>query len=344
MTEHKLQRDFLVPLFTKELKYKAVSPNTVNSQMIIKSDLMAYIKKSQEETYLRLLKEFKNDENLFRDSLIEEIEKRISKSRNMALFFKNNASITFEDEQVYLWGKSGRETVGDKAFNENIFSVVPEYTYLYKYKNEKIFEFRPDVTLFLNGIYLGFIELKSRDNNQTAQENGVKKVKEDYKRAVTAYHEHIEKDKALSDGQKEAYKKDLLKVFHKAITIMTTDLKETFVIRDIARYVDEVLLNEEKLIKAFKEYPTITNSVDIREKIREVFTAHFSYKMIEKEILFYNFIDKDVKVEKGKKILKDEVGVLISPRPKQKFGVDKIMAKIDEFMAHEMNPTILWTN
>jgi type I restriction enzyme R subunit len=341
MTEHKLQRDFLVPLFTKELKYRAVSPNTVNTQMIIKSDLIEYLKKSQNETYVRLLKAFKNDEKLLLNSLVEEIEKRVQKSRNMALFFKNNASITFEDEQVYLWGKSGRETVGDKAFEENIFSVVPEYTYLYKYKNEKIFEFRPDVTLFLNGIYLGFIELKSRDNNQTAQENGIKKVKEDYKRAVSAYKEYIEKDYALTDKQKEEYKKDLLKVFHKAITIATTDLKETYIIRDIARYVDEILVDEEKLLKAFKAYPTITESVDIRDKVREVFTAHFSHKMIEKEILFYNFIERDVKEEKGKKgkkVFKDETGVLISPRPKQKFGVDKIMAKIDEFMAHEDEP------
>jgi len=338
MTEYKLQRDFLVPLFTKELEYKEVSPNIVNGEMIIKSDLIDYIKNSQKETYLRLLKQFKNSEQSLCDSLIKEIKKRINKSRNMAQFFKNNGSITFEEEQVYIWRRSGSETVGDKAFNQNIFSVVPEYTYLYRYKNEKIFEFRPDITLFLNGIYLGFIELKSRDNNQTAQENGVKKVKEDYKRAVLAYHQHIAKDNTLNDEQKREYKKDLLKVFHKAITIMTTDLKETFVIRDIVRYVDEVLEDEEKLIKAFKEYPTITDSVDIRDKIREVFVAHFSHKMIEKEILFYNFIEKDVKSEKGKKIFKDEAGILISPRPKQKFGVDKIMAKIKEFMAHEDEP------
>ncbi len=35
------------------------------------------------------------------------------------------------------------------------------------------------------------------------------------------------------------------------------------------------------------------------------------------------------------KEVKDEPGILISPRPKQKFGTDKILAKIDEFLAHE---------
>lgn len=40
-------------------------------------------------------------------------------------------------------------------------------------------------------------------------------------------------------------------------------------------------------------------------------------------------------VVKGVKQLKDEKGQLISPRPKQKFGTDKIIAKIDEFLEHE---------
>jgi type I restriction enzyme, R subunit len=56
---------------------------------------------------------------------------------------------------------------------------------------------------------------------------------------------------------------------------------------------------------------------------------------MEKEILYYNFIERDVYVVNGKKELKNELGHLISPRPKQKFGTDKILAKIDEFLQHE---------
>lgn len=51
--------------------------------------------------------------------------------------------------------------------------------------------------------------------------------------------------------------------------------------------------------------------------------------------MYYNFIERDVYVTKKGKELKDEKGYLISPRPKQKFGTDKIMAKIDEFLTHE---------
>jgi type I restriction enzyme, R subunit len=61
----------------------------------------------------------------------------------------------------------------------------------------------------------------------------------------------------------------------------------------------------------------------------------YSKEMIEKEILYYNFIEKEVvKNVKGKET-KNEKGHLICPRPKQKFGTDKILAKIDEFLEHE---------
>ncbi|KAB1991033.1 hypothetical protein F8M38_10640, partial [Haemophilus parainfluenzae] len=53
------------------------------------------------------------------------------------------------------------------------------------------------------------------------------------------------------------------------------------------------------------------------------------------EILYYNFIEREVYTVNCRKELKDEKGQLICPRPKQKFGTDKILAKIDEFLEHE---------
>ncbi len=351
MTELKLQKEFLVPFFTKTLNYIEVSANTVNSSLIIKNDLLRFLKNSKvnKDSFKRLLKKFKNSEKDLIDSLIVELSKRIKEHRNIAIFFKANHSITFEDEKIYLFGKSGSELKGDEAFEENIFSVVQEFTYQYKFNDKVIFEFRPDITLFLNGIYLGYSELKSRDNRQTAQDNGIKKVREDYKRAIISYLENIHTHKILTDDEKKEYKKDLLKIFHKAISITTTDLKETYIIRDIEKLYDEVKKlwddekadysrYDEKLEESFKAYPLTTKSNDIRIKLEEVFTAHYSKKMIEKEILYYNFIEKEVKTQKGKKLLKNEYGTLISPRPKQKFGVDKIMSKIAEFISHEDEP------
>jgi type I restriction enzyme R subunit len=72
-----------------------------------------------------------------------------------------------------------------------------------------------------------------------------------------------------------------------------------------------------------------------QDKVKEIFTALYSKEMVEKEILYYNFIEKEVvKSKKGAQV-KNVKGRLIAPRPKQKFGTDKILSKIDEFLEHE---------
>jgi type I restriction enzyme R subunit len=153
----------------------------------------------------------------------------------------------------------------------------------------------------------------------------------------------------LSDNEKLIYRKDFLKVFEKAIHITTTDIGETFVIRTLADYFDEMLATcqagkfdreaiEKKACGVFKSYPLLKPDADKKDKLKELFNALYGKFFIEKEILYYNFIERDVYVNKGVKEVKSEVGHLISPRPKQKFGTDKIMAKIDEFLAHEQEP------
>ena len=59
--------------------------------------------------------------------------------------------------------------------------------------------------------------------------------------------------------------------------------------------------------------------------------------MIEKEILYYNFIERELIKKDGSKNKEyyHNDGKLISPRPKQKFGTDKTLHKINEFLKHE---------
>jgi type I restriction enzyme R subunit len=150
----------------------------------------------------------------------------------------------------------------------------------------------------------------------------------------------------LSEKEKDAYRKDFLKIFEKAIHITTTDIGETFVIRTISDYFDEILATcreskfdreeiEKKAGSVFKPYPLLNPDAEKKNKLKELFTALYDRGFIEKEILYYNFIERDVYATKNGKELKNEQGRLISPRPKQKFGTDKILTKIDEFLAHE---------
>lgn len=64
--------------------------------------------------------------------------------------------------------------------------------------------FRPDIVLFVNGIYLGYSELKSNYTNQSASKNGRGKVIKDYFEAVKVYYQHIDSNAMLSDGEKQA--------------------------------------------------------------------------------------------------------------------------------------------
>lgn len=355
MNELHLQDKFLIPFFTTNhgvgLGYREVAPNTVSSNLVIESDLIEFLQTSEvnKGNFKKLEKIYKSEKDLT-EALVTSIEEKIKDFRNMALFLNNSGTITFEGLKFYLFNRSESEIKGDADFEENIFSVVQELKYKYAYDGKQLYSFRPDITLFVNGIYLGYCELKSNYTNQNAKKNGRLKVVKDYKEAVISYLENIENNSHLTDSQKADVKKDMLKVFEKAIWISTTDIEETYIIRDITKFYEEIKAHydegkydyeqyTQKVIKSFKSYPLITKSNDKQDKLREIFQAHYSKKMIEKEILYYNFIEREVTVSKdGSKILKNEKGNLISPRPKQKFGVDKIMSKIDEFLEHEKEP------
>ncbi|MBU3178424.1 DEAD/DEAH box helicase family protein [Clostridium estertheticum] len=348
MNELHLQDKFLIPFFRDELGYREVKGNTVTNSLIIEEDLEEFISETElnKKPYEILLKKYKGDKRKLLEDLIELIKERIGSSRNMALFINANKAITLRGIKLNLFYTGDSVIHDNDLFDENIFSVVQELPYKYIYNDKQIFSFRPDITLFVNGIYLGYSELKSNYTNQTASKNGRGKVIKDYFEAVKVYHQYFDNDGMLSEKEKDFYRKDFLKIFEKAIHITTTDIGETYVIRNISDYFDEVLgtcrlgkFDREAIEKdaksSFKPYPLLKPEADKKDKLKELFTVLYGKSFIEKEILYYNFIEHDVAITKNVKSVKDDKGYLISPRPKQKFGTDKIMAKIDEFLAHE---------
>ncbi len=351
MNELHLQDRFLIPFFREGLGYQEIKANTITQSLIIEEDLQAFISCTSLniKSYELLLKKYHGNDKQLLNDLIALIQERITSSRNMALFINANKSITLQGVKLYLFYTSDSVIHDNSLFNENIFSVVQELPYKYKYQGKQIFAFRPDIVMFVNGIYLGYSELKSNYTNQNARKNGRGKVIKDYFEAVKIYHQYVDSNSMLSDTERQALRKDYLKIFEKAIHITATDIGETYVIRTIADFFDEMLIAcregkidreeiEKKAYKVFKPYPLLNPDAEKKDKIKELFTAHYGKFFMEKEILYYNFIERDVYINKGVKEVKSEVGRLISPRPKQKFGTDKILAKIDEFLAHEKEP------
>ncbi len=348
MNELHLQDKFLVPFIVDGLGYREVKANTVSPSLIIEEELEAFISDTDlnRKPYETLLRKFKGDRKKLLAALIEVIQERYGASRNAALFLNLNKSVTVEGVKLYLFHPSGSLIYGDKQFRENRFSVVQELPYKYTYQGKTLFSFRPDLCFFVNGIYVGYSELKSNYNSQSASKNGRGKVIKDYFEAVRAYHAAFDGDTMLSEKEKENIRKDFLKIFEKAIHITATDVRETYVLRTITDYFDDILTTcregkfdreeyEKKVTSVFKPYPLLKPAAEKKDKLKEVFSAHYSKFNLEKEILYYNFIEREVQYTGNRKQLKDEKGHLIAPRPKQKFGTDKILSKIDEFLAHE---------
>lgn len=349
MQELDLQEKYIINFLCERLdglRYKEAKANTVSPQFFIMEDLKQFISNTtlNIDNYKKLLRKFDTEKALF-EKLILFLDERIKSSANMALFFNNNKTITFEGVSLHLFYPSGSEIYEDNLFNENIFSVVQELPYSFRYDDHR-FSFRPDLTFFLNGIYLGYSELKSIYNNQNAKNNGRKKVAKDYLAAVQQYLKI-----ANHNDVSQTLRKNFLKVFEKAIHITATDINETYIIRNISNLFEEIKMAVEKgnsnfrdyqdiLMKDFKVYPISDKGAKKSECFEEVFKAFYDKKMIEKEILYYNFIERELIKKESSKIkeYRHNDGRLIAPRPKQKFGTDKIIAKINEFIAHESEP------
>ena len=350
MKELDLQDKYLINFLCERqdgLQYKEAKANTVSPQFFLVEDLKHFLSETtlNQDNYKKLLRKFGNEKDLL-DAVVNEMYDRLKSSANMALFINSNKTITINGISLHLFYPSGSETHEDKLFEQNIFSVIQELPYTYKHRDKQLFSFRPDLTFFLNGIYLGYSELKSTYTNQNARSNGRKKVTKDYLSAVKEYLV-IAEDNDLS----QSIRKDFLKVFEKAIHITSTDLYETYIIRNINNQFEEIksivtansydfTSYENKLEKEFKQYPVRNREANKTERFEEVFKAIYDKKMIEKEILYYNFIERELIKKEGSrtKEYKHNDGRLISPRPKQKFGTDKILGKIDEFLEHENEP------
>lgn len=350
MQELDLQDKYLINFLCERqdgLLYKEAKANTVSNLFFLVEDLKHFISETSlnKDNYRKLLKKFNSEKELL-DEFCMFLDERVKSSANMALFINSNKKVDFQGIPIYLFYPSGSVTHEDKLFEENIFTVIQELPYLFKHNGKQCFSFRPDLSFFLNGIYLGYSELKSNYNNQNARTNGRKKVAKDYQSAVEEYLK-IAEDNDIS----QSIRKDFLKIFEKAIHVTSTDINETYVIRNIANQFDLIKnivqadtfdFNEYNLsvTKDFKTYPLRKKITTKTERFEEVFKALYDKRMIEKEILYYNFLERELIRKEGSKTkeYKHNDGRLISPRPKQKFGTDKVLSKIDEFLEHETEP------
>lgn len=360
MTELELQGEYVMDFFCRRddgLGFREVKNNSVTSDLFIPGDLLEFLKENSRRQWQNLLRksDYNGDDQKLLRAVMDDIRSRIETSANVAIFLNKNRSITFEGETLQLIYVSGTELTGDEDFKKNIFSAVEEVSYSFHYEGKRVFAFRPDLSFFVNGIFLGYAELKSNFTNQTARNNGRNKVTTDYLDAVWEYTKI-----ANGNDVSQTLRRSMLRPFEKSIHLVATDINDTFVLRNPGQFFDEAKKGFQEgtisissfrpiVEEVFKPLPTVITSseeTDPRLRFEEAMRSLYSKKMIEKEILYYNFMAYTYKTvivtENGKKVqkkeYKDKTGKLITPRPKQKFGCDRMIERVQEFLDHERQP------
>ena len=351
MSEQALQKDIVLEYLcdgARGLGYKKETSGMVSERLFLTADLQTFLKESSPESWKRVRKQYGSDEALT-EAIEAQLYAELLSSQNAATFLKQRlGSFTFGGEPFFLFFASGGSIGGkERDFDKNIFTVVPEMAYSFYHEGKKVFSFRPDLAFFVNGVYFGYCELKSVIDGQTAETEGRRKIARDYAAAVEAYARI-----AFTNDVSESLRRRMLLVFEKAIHITATDLSSLFVVRNLAsltkglkdRFVKEQIYPSDATAEAetlIKSYPKPSEAAEEQDPValfRATFSKFYAREEVEKEIRYYNFIKYNYKGRAGRLVRTSNTGTLISPRPKQKYGVDKVLTRLGEFLDHEGEP------
>ena len=238
MDERTIQHNYVMEYLCRRedeggLGYRNSSNNIVNNGLFIPSELSEFIRKSVPAAWNNILKKFDNDEQVLQNALMVEVQARMMDAQNVATFLNKNKTITFAGETIPLFYVSGTELRGDEDFKKNIFSAVEESSHKFTLGGQKLCtSIRPDITFFLNGIFIGYLELKSVSMGQTAREEGRQKVVKDYLSTVKAFSQAVKLNpKAIKE------RKAVLSIYEKAIHLVASDCNETYVLRGVSQFL-----------------------------------------------------------------------------------------------------------
>jgi type I restriction enzyme R subunit len=347
--ETRIQHEYIMKFLCRReeergLGYRETDPNIVSPDLFIPSQLTEFVQTANPIVWRSLMSKYHQDEIALGQALKEEVKARLLEASNAATFLNKNRTITFEGETVPLFYVSGTELGGDADFQKNIFAAVEEMPHNIVSDGITLLRIRPDVSFFVNGIFLGYMELKSNTNGQWAKTNGRGKIITDYLESVKGMADR----ERINPNEVKSEHKTTLQIFEKSIHLVATDVSETYVLRGIATFFDEarkgfydrtitITQYRPEIEKNFKIYPLSNPLLAEQERFEEVMTNLYSKKMIEREILYYNFLQYNYKMERGKRVRTSNRGSLISPRPKQKYGCDKVISRIYEMLEKEQD-------
>lgn len=347
--EKDIEKLSIISYFTNNLGYKEISKDQISKELFVKEDLLKFISENNQYDFNNILKnEFKNDLDKFyiefKNTLLEEIQKH--KNHNNAFILKNG--LYFYGKKFKLFNFTNNLQKENCNFDKNIFSLSSQFNVnLVNLNGERILNsntFIPDLIFFINGIYFSYMEIKFNSTNQNAKIDGCEQILNKYLDSTLTYERYI-KNNNIANREADLEKYRVLNIFHSAIYVTSFDSHSLYQIRNfniIENYLKNINLEEinkkyyKKInLKHFKKYPTLNNE----NNLNFLLLANYSKETLEREILYFNYSER-VKKETSNS---NNRSYLISPRPNQKFGVEKTYNCVLEYLKYENNEEY-WDN
>lgn len=257
-TENDIQHGALVPMFTDStlaggLGWAAgVESDVDKTRWVVRKDLLAFLKEGNEQnakSYAEAMKakKHKTDFAFYEDFCIESLDPLLASEYNSA-YILQKPSIVYAGQNFTLYNPAplaGDSKLQLAAFERNQHRVIPEVTFLGKYPLSKAtLNRRPDLVMFVNGLYFSYCEVKATQRKQSSGKDGRAKIARDVVDAtVLALAEGRLRYGQKAGGwpgwgtQLPVAERDLIEhaayPFLRAVHLSTVDMHEFWVLNDL---------------------------------------------------------------------------------------------------------------
>mgnify|MGYP001339718659 CR=1 FL=1 len=330
--ETQIEQEIIINFFKETLNYEYVSGNTIDNSLIVEEDLLRFLRSPiNQKNYNYLLNNVFNSEEEFLKEAKNIVAEKILYYSNTAFLLRKG--IIIRDKKFELFETMYNSYGYNKDFNENIFTISNQVNYKINFENiKKTYHRIPDIFVFVNGIPFSLIEFKYANRyNQTAHLEGRKQIlMRGYKDLCVNYlYPELE---FLKEDQADNFKNDVLKIFERPVHCITLDMEETYIHRSIRNlqqsarkvYEKKEFTDEDFYEEGLSKFHLLPQKnmkdLNLMKKVSDSLTQLYSPENINNEIYYYNFNDKTE---------------LRSPRPNQKFGVDKTINRIKYLYENE---------
>lgn len=344
INESNFEKEVVEKFFIETLRYKSVEPSLFNSNLcLIPSVLMEYIYRTNTEACKEVIKkEYKGDEQSFEKDFLIELSTFVYFNYNVAIKISGIKDNLFKFKNQYNF-KLFTAVNFNKEDNINSYSIISQA--IFNPGNTLI---KPDITIFVNGILFSVLELKIPQRSQSAEIHGREQFINNYIKFVQA------EIKSTVSNEDEFNKiiANKLKYFHSPVHLISLDPHQGFVLRNIKDFFKETFklvskevnhglnnLLKNNILNNFYISSVYTKEAGNNNLTDSFLTSLFSKHNIQNEVFYFNYLGRQS--SGGKKNFTTtgtSVGSqLFYPRPNQKYGVDKVLSRINELYFYENN-------